>query len=624
MDLKEYKKKLRNLSEEEQKLRDLYLRDMAVGKIQGPPTKYPSLNKRNLAFYDEKNPTFEPHPDNVTKCLEENNRARLGKIALEYGISKISFKNFINEKNSIVKSLVKNGIKEKKYIVACLPGIPESMYLTYALGHLNAVGIFMPPYLDIDSMISDINKDSCELLFILDKFLDNDQVYQKINKVIEETNIKKIVIVPALYSAFPKKISNILINKKRYNDKFIYWDDFINEGKNEILPPISEYKEDQPVIVVYSSGSTGKLKGIELSHDNLVLPPQTYKNLGINLSSNQKFYQSIPLWSSTGLVALGTSPLYYGCTVYQNPDLQPEKFLKNIGRHHINWAVGTRDIFNAGIDSVKNSKTFDILRRLGYYQYKQLSDIFIGGTLLTDKDKIRLSHEFYNLGSKVGAKSSYGTCENAAIVTLDNIPLPGVTILILDNDNHEMYYNEVGRIAIKSDFEMMGYYNRPDLDKDIYYYDEIGDRYLITGDIGYLTDDHKLVVLGRDSDVSIIKGKIIHNFILSNIILKHENVEDSEVFSKQNDDGISYLCNHLVLKNVPKGQEKDILMEIQQSIYTELNDIDFVPEYFKVRDFFPIAPSTKRDYNKLKNETDGYYYIPSNYLKNSKFKGPKK
>ena len=48
MDLQEYRKKLGTLSLEEQKLRDLYLRDLATGTIQGPPTQYPSLKKRQL------------------------------------------------------------------------------------------------------------------------------------------------------------------------------------------------------------------------------------------------------------------------------------------------------------------------------------------------------------------------------------------------------------------------------------------------------------------------------------------------------------------------------------------------------------------------------------------------
>ena len=53
MDIKEYKKKIANLSVNEQKLRDLYLRDMALGKVQGPPTGYASIDKPWLKYYSE-------------------------------------------------------------------------------------------------------------------------------------------------------------------------------------------------------------------------------------------------------------------------------------------------------------------------------------------------------------------------------------------------------------------------------------------------------------------------------------------------------------------------------------------------------------------------------------------
>ena len=57
MDLSEYKKKIANLSVNEQKLRDLYLRDLALGKVQGPPTGYASIDKPWLKYYSEESLT---------------------------------------------------------------------------------------------------------------------------------------------------------------------------------------------------------------------------------------------------------------------------------------------------------------------------------------------------------------------------------------------------------------------------------------------------------------------------------------------------------------------------------------------------------------------------------------
>lgn len=607
MNLDNYRINVSNLSTEEKIKRSKYLRDLAIGKIQGPTVNSPTLNMRQLAFYDEDEPLFIPEKMNFVKAFEENNADNLDAVALEFGMNKITYGEFVKNKNNLVRALIKNGITEENSIVTFLPGIPEAMYCTYATGHINSSGLIYAPYMDDKSLINDINKGDSKIMFVLDKFLENEAVIKKVQLVLDKTSVSRIVVVPALNSAFPKTISNKLIKKVDYGKRFVYYDDFINEGKDVLLPDIAPYKENHPAVVVCSSGSTGKLKGIMLSHDSLVFPPQTYKTLGMDLSRDQRFYQSIPLWSSTGLIALGTSPLYYGCTIYQNPDLDPKKFIKNIGKHNINWAVGTRDIFSTGVKELKDNKMFKIFNKLGKYNYNQLSHILVGGTPLTYKDQERLSDEFKKLGSKIDFESSYGTCENSAIVTLAGVPLPGVTIMIADDENNELGYNCRGKICIRSDFEMMDYFNRPDLSKNLYFHDVAGNRYLITGDIGYLTEDNKLVVLGREKDYSIINNKKVYNFDILNIVLDNDNVSECEVFSKTDEFNLSYLCCHIVLKNKDIDVNQ-LIKDIQNDVYSKLGDIDFVPEYFKFRDFFPIASSTKRDINKLKEEE---YYIIS-------------
>ncbi len=618
MELKEYKIKLGNLSVNEQKLRDLYLRKLALGDIQGPPTSSPTINSRELTFYNEDTPTFIPLPNNVTKSLEENNNHNLDKNALEYGLNKIKYKTFINEKNRIVKSLIKNGITDKDYVAVCLPAIPEAMYMLYALGHINAAGIFMPPYLDDGTMLKDLLKGNSKLLIILDKFLDNEIVKTRIDKMLDNSHIEKIIVVPALYSALPINLGKKIIKKQDYGEKYIYWDEFLNEGKNEKIPSIAEYIPNHPIAVVYSSGSTGILKGIKLSHDSLVLPPQTYYTLGIDLTPGQRFYQSIPLWSSTGLIALGTSPLYYRSTIYQNPKLEPEVFIKNIGKKKINWAVGTRELFNNGIEQIKNDHLFHFLNKIGIYQYNQLSHILVGGTPISEKNKVSLTNDIQQLGGNINVEDSYGVCENAAIVTLAGIPLPGVKITILDQNHNELYYNQRGMVAINSPFKMLEYFSRDDLNNELFF-----DDMILTGDIGYLTEENKLVILGREKDFSVINNKKIYNFDLVNAILEDPNVRDCEVFSKQNKYGDSYLCVHLLLdENMHNNEE--VLKRIQKNIFEKYNDLDFVPESFKIRSSFPISRSTKRDIELLKQEKDGYIYIDSAYLNTNNIKNLRK
>ncbi len=627
MNLKEYKTKLGKLSINEQMLRDIYLRDLSIGKIQGPPMEYPSLNKKYLAFYDKFNPTFIPNPDNITKYLEKNNKHHLNNIALEYGMNKITYKEFIKRKNEIVKSLIHNNISQENTLSLWTLAIPETMYTLYALGHINAAGNFFPIWLDYDTMIQDLTASKSKTLIVQDKLLENKRINEIINKAINNKYLEKVIILPTTYSALPYKYPSKLQKRKNNNNKYIDWNEFLNEGKNEKLPPIADYIPNLPIATVYSSGSTGIAKGILLSHESLVLPSQTYKTLGFDLSPNQKFYQSIPTSASTGLVALGTSPLNYGSIIFQDPRLQPEIFIKNIGKKKINWAVATIGLYNNGIEKLSDTTSFKIKNKLNIYTYKQLTHILIGGTAISEKNKKALSKSFKKIGAKVPVEDSYGACENAGIISFEGIPLPGVDIRILNEKGKELYYNERGFIAFTSPFQMLKYLSRYDLNQIVqtkgiddihisekcgYIIMEDGTKLLITGDIGYFNDEHKLIISGRAKDYSIINGKKVYNFDVANAIRKEPLVTDCEVFSNKDEYGNEYLCVHITLEKTEEN-EAIILKRIQKNIKDELKDIDFVPEYFKIRDNFPIAINTKKDYNILKEEKD-YTYINSSDL----------
>lgn len=627
MDLQEYRKKLGTLSLEEQKLRDLYLRDLATGTIQGPPTQYPSLNKRQLKHYNEKNPTFVPNPDNITQSFVENNKNFLEKTAIEYVKNKITYKEFIEEKNKIVKALIHNNISQDNQLSLWTLAIPETMYTLYALGHINASGNFFPIWLDYDTMIQDLIASKSKTLIVLDRLLENERVYEIINKAEKNNYLEKIIILPVANSAFPHKILNKLHKRKDYGKKYIYWDEFLKEGENEKLPPIADFVPELPIATVYSSGSTGIAKGISLSHESLILPSQTYKTLNFDLRPGQKFYQAIPTSASTGLVALGTSPLNYGSIVFQDPRFEPERYIKNIGKRKINWAVATVGLYNNGIDNLYQKTSFRIKNKIGLYKYNQLSHILIGGTAISPKNKNALSKSFEKIGAKVPVADSYGTCENAGIISFEGIPLPGVDIRILDENGNEQYYNNRGFIAFNSPFRMLKYLSRDDLnnifqskkDGNVHISEECGyiemedgEKLLITGDIGYFTEDNILVISGRAKDYSTINNKKVYNFDIADAIRKEPLVTDCEVFSSKDEFGNEYLCAHMTLENNNESDEI-ILKRIQKIIFDELKDIDFVPEHFKIRDKFPIAINTKKDFNILKEEKN-YTYIDSSYL----------
>lgn len=608
-ELKQYKLELANMSEEEKLERDEYLKDLAQGKIQGPKIEYPSVSKPALRYYKFDKYKEKKPQETITRALFANNADHTEDTAIEYFGTKISYGELFKNIVALVKTLDANGVKKGDGIIATLPGIPEAMYSLYAAGYIGATCVFMLPYLNKESMISDINKDHSRILIIMDVLYE--QYKDVYDEVKEKSSLERIVVVPTLNSS---KLGKIKKGKKF--DNTTAYNDFIKEGKDNPAPNMCTYEKDMPVAVVYSSGTSGDIKGVLLSHDSINNSALSYLPFGFDLKRGQKFYQTIPVWTSTGLVANGTSPLFYGSILHQDPRFDPLTFSKNIGSSKSNWGIGTTELFN-GLDELSRKKLFSFLLSAHILDYTKLTNAYVGGTLSTPNDKAKLNELFKSIGSPAVANSSYGTCENGSIVTAElndlphydysvGIPIPGATVIAIDKDEHELPFYERGELAVSTNCGMLRYYNRPDL-KDVFYTDETdGVRYKHTGDIGYVRDDGFVIYEGRANDISIVDGVQIYNFDVKRVILQDPDIFDCEVF--MHDDK---LCAHLVFKK--KVEDIDLkIFQIQRDIMNAYHDDVYVPELFKIRESFPMAKSTKRDYKALKEEKTGYISVLKN------------
>lgn len=155
-DLKKLKAKLSYLTEEENYLRDLYLKDLAVGNTEGPLLGYSSLDKQWLKYYNLDNKTKENNKT-VYRALIDNNKDHLNDIALEYFYAKITFKKLFANIEKTAQALEINGIKKGDFVTICAPGIPETVYTFYALSKLGAVANMMAPHFDKNGFINRVS-----------------------------------------------------------------------------------------------------------------------------------------------------------------------------------------------------------------------------------------------------------------------------------------------------------------------------------------------------------------------------------------------------------------------------------------------------------------------------------
>ena len=611
------KEQLKSLKRLMQTLPETEAQRVAKALEKGEKTGYATIDRPWEQFYSgiKKNNIFldtTPY-----QGLVIGNKDYPDEKAIEYFGANITFGELLKNIDIVAKSLEEYGVKKGDFVTICSTTTPEVIYIFYALSKIGAVANVISPFYSPEELMSRINECESKVVIMVDNFLPKFK-----NKLNKEKN-KNIIVLPMMNSSLLRLIS------KRYKidgtTNETRWKTFLYDGRGREEAIIDLYEPEKPQAMVYSSGTTGASKGILLSVDSFQKLINAYGNSGFDTSRGQKVYQNIPPWHSTGL-SLGINfPLSFGVKVCTDPRFDHDVFIKNILKFKPEYILTNTSMYQGF--------TFDkSLRRMKGKSLEFLKYPVEGGEPLTEKDVANIEGVFRTHGSTARLLNGYGQCECGATVTTDitshkfsnsasGIPLPDITTIgVFDDEFRELKYGQRGNIAVKTDIGMIEYFKNQDATKKFFYTDINGDKWSLTGDIGYINEDGSLVVLGRKSDYSIINGNKFYNFDIERAILQSNTVKLCEIQTHPDDD--NRLVAHIVweneinslLKKNPEKQE-EYLSELQKVVLKAMESSDAVPYSFCVRDGFPSAQSGKRDIKFVKNDIDNLIEVNKPQIK---------
>ncbi|MBQ6547005.1 MAG: acyl--CoA ligase [Bacilli bacterium] len=602
-ELIELKKNLKDLNEEEKKELDYYLKDLATGKIQGPKVGYPTIDRPWLKLVDL-DVLYKPRTKKtIYQEIYDNNRDNLNGIAIEFYGAKIKYKKLFEEIDDLARALVANGVKKGDMVTISCAGIPETTYAFYALSKIGACANSMSPFFDVAGMTERINDCDSKILLVMDQF------YPSVKEKVKESTIEKIVVVPTLNSS---PLRFVKPSKVELDQNAVLYNQFIKAGKVIANVKTAEYEPDMPVAMVYSSGSTGSSKAIVLSNDSFQNSIHSYEACNMDLSRDLKDYQVIPPWFSTGASTAMHLPLANGATVFMDPRFDRKVFVENVIKYKINVVVATTSLYTGFLEP-ELVKDADL---------SHFTNPFQGGEHLGKEMKEAIEKVFHDHGSPSALKIGYGQCEcGAGIATQTDdfyrsdgsvgIPIPGVVCGIFDEDRNELPYNERGEIYVNTKSGMIGYYNKP-LETDKFFYtDPFGTKWSCTGDIGSIDEEGNLFVYGRAEDYSMVNGEKVYNFDVEEVIAADEDIQDVDIMpvNGNGDTLVTHIVFNDMYKQLITNNPKMLyekLSDIEQKVYDEFRNENYVPTVFKIRDEFPHALFGKRDLAGLKKETEGF------------------
>ena len=273
-DLIEYQQKIAALTPEEQKERDIYLKKMADGTLQGPSLEERSITKPWLKFFKDEEILTDIPESTIYEYLRERNKDNLDSIALEYFDKKITYRELFENIDKAAKMFINNGIKPGDIVSMSLPTTPESVYMFYALNKIGAISNMIDPRTSVEQIHEYIDEVKSKL------FVGIDLYDKKFEQALVGTTVKKSIFISA-GDSMPfglMKLGSGLLSLSKTQMKHaiptVSYKSEIAAAKDVDLEEamknndIITYKADDVVVIVHTGGTTGFPKGVVLSHDN--------------------------------------------------------------------------------------------------------------------------------------------------------------------------------------------------------------------------------------------------------------------------------------------------------------------------------------------------------------------
>lgn len=375
--------------------------------------------------------------------------------------------------------------------------------------------------------------------------LNTEEIWEKLQDIVEFADVSAIFSDGNYmeWDSLVEKYGSMLFKMNMYEE-------------HEVIENWIDHTDtSNPALLMFTSGTTGRGKGILLSQKNLLTLLNHAKDIfdmepGI---PTKTFLTMLPLYHVSGIaVALGFTGV--GCTINMCNNL---KYIY-------------RDI--KMMESERTAVVPTILK-MWYKDIKAGRIERLNGLKLIACSGAAVDAELFQCFKQYGIKiyKSYGMTETCGDGTVnpgniagkDNsvgVATAACEVKIID-----------GEVCLKSDAVMLGYYKQPEETAKI-----IQDGWVHTGDLGYLDEEGYLYLNGRKNNLIILSsGENISPEELENILYQNQFIEEAVVIAKEDK-----LCAYIYCKKTVQEQIREYVTECNKNLamYKRITEIVFTQE----------------------------------------------
>ena len=525
------------------------------------------MTKPWLKHYDAEVPHSIGYPEWCIHELLDRSAEKFpdNTLSIFYGKT-LTYSGVRSLSNSLAGSLVDMGIRPGDKVALLLPNYPGFIISYHAV--LKAGGVVVPlnPLYTEGELEHQLFESEARAVITIPLFA------EKASRLAQR--LKIALILDALHRYMPLPIKALVWAKEKLTlsrIKNLSCTDMgkLLEGRSDFRPVRVDPKN--LAVLIYSGGTTGKAKGVMLSHFAVVANAHQIAAWG-QLNHKESILTVLPMFHGYGMNVGMNAPILSGMSIVLLPRFKP----KEMARAIVRYKPTTTAVVPTILIALSN------LPHIDRYDFTSLKAVWVGAAPLTKAAK-----EEFEKKAKCRVIEGYGLTEAVTAIMANpyrgkhkvgsiGIPFPDVDAKVVSIEtNEDLPPNQQGEIVLKTPTLMLGYYKRPEETKNV-----IKDGWLYTGDIGYMDEEGYFYITDRKKDLIIVGGFNVFPREIDEVIQKHPKVKEGIAVGVPDEYRGEKIKAYIVLKEGETATEEEFLEYFREHLapYKVPKEVEFRKE----------------------------------------------
>ena len=442
---------------------------------------------------------------NLATMLRESATATPGKPLVHVHDRTFTYAQVDEISGRVASALLATGLVRGDKVAVQLPNLPQFLFAYFGILKAGLVMVPLNPLLVAPEVAYHLQDSDTKVLITFETF-----AAEAVKGAAQVDGVTTYVV-------------NLPGNDERPWGTKHFDELYVADDTRELVPT----EADDTAVLLYTSGTTGKPKGAELTHFQLFMNCTVAGGL-FDYQDSDVGIAVLPLFHVFGLSSVLNTSVRYGGTVVLVPRFEMEAVLEAMETHAVTIFSGVPTMYVALLAADTGSRDLSALR------------VGVSGGAAIPGEVIRSFEEKF---PGVVVLEGYGLSETASTTTFNvnaeqrkvlsiGKAIWGVQCRVVDEDDAPLPAGEehVGEIVIRGHNVMKGYYNDPEATAEA-----MRGGWFHTGDLGYVDDDGFYFIVDRKKDLVIRGGYNVYPREVEEVLYAHPAVAEAAVIGRPDD-----------------------------------------------------------------------------------------